>query len=959
MDPNRWKQIDELVDAALDLPEAEREAFITARSAGDDDLKRAVNELLAAQSKTNEFLDQSAMKIVAKAIAIDEPKPRRDSLLGKRIATYRIEKLIGAGGMGEVYLAFDEKMRRNVALKILPAEYGSNDERVRRFEMEARAISKLNHPNIVTIYDVGNFEGINYIATEFVEGKTLRDLIAGKFKLRNVMANSIQICDALSAAHAAGIIHRDIKPENVMIRKDGYAKILDFGVAKLTEIGAETIRNFGNTTKGMIIGTPAYMSPSQVSGDEIDHRTDIWSCGVVLYEFLTGKNPFKGKNRQATFQAILTDEAPPASSLNDAIPENLDRILAKILEKDPAMGYQSAADLRADLKRLKREIDTSATESYSGSSFLINRTKRRGANRWLFPALGGALVVGAIAFGAWFFLSRSAASSPWKDATAQQLTDLGGFEDYPSLSPDKKVFVFTRKVDGKLDIYWQRIGGGNPRNLTGEAPEEDSQPAFSPDGEQIAFRSERSGGGIFLMGATGESVRKLTSNGFNPAWSRDGKRIVFSSVPFSDPASRGLQGKLSIVDVAGMASTDLETGVDAAQPTFSPDGSRIVFWGKDDKSKRDIWTVTLAGAVERLTDDEALDWNPVWSPDGGFIYFNSNRNGQTGIWRIAVDQKTGKAAGTPESVAPFADSSILGLSSDGKDLIFSRRQRIENLQAADFDPAKIKLTGKTKMLTEGSRRARTVDISPDGGSVVFYLAGDTQEDIILVKLDDLKWTQLTNDAARDRVPRFSPDGSLVAFYSNLSGRYELWTIRPDGTDRRMITNSEGSGIQYPVWSPDGSKMAYSKMDELYSFIFDPMNGPDQKPTQIPSLNAAGDKFVPWSWSPDGKRIVGWRADRSISEIPEVWIYTLADNSFAKVGNGWRACWLADSRNLLVPRDSSLYLLDSVTGSERELNSVSPNIYDTVRISKDNTRVVYTLGSIEGDIHMLSIKKPSA
>ena len=267
MDPKRWKQIDEIVDAALDAPEDQWGTIVVSLVNGDNELKRAVEELLAAHSKSNEFLQHSAMKVAALALTQDEPRAAPVSLVNTKVATYRIDKLLGSGGMGEVYLAFDEKMRRNVALKVLPAEYGSNDERVRRFEIEARAISKLNHPNIVTIYDVGSADGLNYIVTEFVEGKTLRDLIGGNFKLRNVMANSIQICDALSAAHAQGIIHRDIKPENIMIRKDGYAKILDFGVAKLTESAGELVRKSGSTIKGLMIGTPTYMSPAQVAGD--------------------------------------------------------------------------------------------------------------------------------------------------------------------------------------------------------------------------------------------------------------------------------------------------------------------------------------------------------------------------------------------------------------------------------------------------------------------------------------------------------------------------------------------------------------------------------------------------------------------------------------------------------------------------------------------------------------------
>ncbi|HMS43460.1 MAG TPA: serine/threonine-protein kinase, partial [Pyrinomonadaceae bacterium] len=265
MTPDRWKQIDELFDAVLDLPEADREAFLSSRTNGDEDLRREVLSLLNANKETESFLNKSAMNIAAKNLANEETAVFNANLINKSIGNYVIEKLLGAGGMGEVYLAKDEKLRRKVALKILPSEYTTDDERVKRFQMEARAISALNHPNIVTIYDVGTFEGINFIATEYVEGQTLRELIGSKSKIKDTLGIIIQACEALAAAHSRGIIHRDIKPENIMVRPDGYVKILDFGLAKLSEIDLRTMKNFTATAKGVIIGTPAYMSPEQVS----------------------------------------------------------------------------------------------------------------------------------------------------------------------------------------------------------------------------------------------------------------------------------------------------------------------------------------------------------------------------------------------------------------------------------------------------------------------------------------------------------------------------------------------------------------------------------------------------------------------------------------------------------------------------------------------------------------------
>ncbi|MBX7169448.1 MAG: serine/threonine protein kinase [Pyrinomonadaceae bacterium] len=304
MENNRWQQIDELLDAVLDLPESEREDFLSENCKSDEDLKNEVLSLLQATSNSDSFLEKSVLGIAAFNLLENQTTLAESDLIGKLFGNYRIESLLGSGGMGEVYLASDEKLKRKVALKILPAEYVSSDERVKRFQLEARAIAALNHPNIVTIYDVGTYEGINYIATEYIEGKTFRQLIEEGLKLKEILNLIIQSCEALSAAHNAGIIHRDIKPENIIVRPDGYVKILDFGLAKLTEIDLNTMKSFSATAKGALIGTPAYMSPGQITDGKIDHRTDLWSLGVVFYEMLTGVNPFKKANRQLTFNAV-------------------------------------------------------------------------------------------------------------------------------------------------------------------------------------------------------------------------------------------------------------------------------------------------------------------------------------------------------------------------------------------------------------------------------------------------------------------------------------------------------------------------------------------------------------------------------------------------------------------------------------------------------------------------------
>ncbi len=364
MKPERWQQIEKLYYAARKRDPGGRAAFLDQACAGDEALRREVESLLASDEQAGDFLSKPALKVAAEEIAGEQTR----SLVGQQVGHYRILSLLGAGGMGEVYLAEDARLGRKVALKLLPAEFTQDRERLRRFEQEARAASALNHPNIITIFEIGEVEDLHFIATEYIDGQTLRRRMAGApVKLSEALDVALQVASALAAAHEAGIVHRDIKPENIMLRRDGYIKVLDFGLAKLiappaaaqtTIIDSKTLTQGQiKTDPGKLMGTARYMSPEQILGQEVDGRSDTFSLGVVLYELVTGRAPFEGATTGEVMAAILKQEPAPLARYAREVPAELERMVSRALAKDREARYQVVKDLLIDLKSLKLELE--------------------------------------------------------------------------------------------------------------------------------------------------------------------------------------------------------------------------------------------------------------------------------------------------------------------------------------------------------------------------------------------------------------------------------------------------------------------------------------------------------------------------------------------------------------------------------------------------------------------------
>jgi serine/threonine protein kinase/Tol biopolymer transport system component len=875
---------------------------------------------------------------------------------GTRLGPYEVVAPIGAGGMGEVYRARDTRLQRDVAIKVLPERLAANAQALARFEREARVVAALSHPNILAIHDVGREGATAYAVMELLEGATLREeLRGGPLPVRRAAELAAHVAEGLAAAHEKGVVHRDLKPENLFVTRDGRLKVLDFGLAREEGgagppgSGTESPTLVRETDPGTVVGTVGYMSPEQVRGDSVDHRSDIFSLGCVLHEMLTGRRAFLRDTSAETMTAILREDAAPLDESGRAIPPALARIVTHCLEKKPEQRFQSARDLAFDLASLSES---------SGASAPALSTARPGRGwRWLAAALAAVLLAGLS-----YRAGRGAAvreAAPPPRTRFMQITDLPGIESTPSLSPDGKTLAFVVRGHGNADVYVQRVGGHNPLNLTTDCAKDDTGPAFSPDGERIAFHSECEGGGVFVMGATGESRRKVADAGHDPAWSPDGRSLAVASEPLHNPLARRIQSVVSIVDLAGGASRRL-LEQDAVQPAWSPDGRRIAFWGlrggMGGGGTRDIWTVAAEGGEPvEVTNDPHLDWNPVWSSDGRRLYFASGRNGALNLWRVAVDTATGRTTGAPEPVTmPTRVTASFSLSREGERLAFESREERSGLYRVAFDPERGRLAGAPELVLGGSRVISSVGLSPDGEWAVFT-SGGLQENVFVVRMDGTGYRQLTDDAFRNRGPGFSTDGSLISFYSNRSGRYEVWTMHPDGSNLERFSQTEVGSQWYPEWSPDGKLIAVPGLPTTR--MLDPAKAIGERIVlELPAL-PDGTVFHAVSWSADAKRLAGMGLRRDGSS-GGVWMYGIDSRRYERVTTSGRIPHLlADGKRLVYyDNDGELRFLDTTSGRSEQLVSIGwtgqTNNRD-FRVSRDNRQIVFARVENEADIWLMS------